>query len=616
MVTIPRDRLKFIAIAGIVVLFLTIAGFSRVAAEIYGTYRELCDTQFLAYNDLNITESVTKYCVGESERTKFVEPDIVFEIRHYNAIVYDSEVAARKVLEGEVSAAARGDSSPFFSGLTDNETAIFERASILAPDDALVRSTTRTISFVPEVYAANRTDPDGPYYLEDWESTLFEQQYADLVVQAGRCVFNVVAGKNDSPKNVAEYHGYEQYQDANGTWRERAINKHSASEHNRSAELAEFVEDTTRGNLLPYLAEVLPECEAEISAQPTGTSEKPGELTLAELWERGRHLYTKWFDEVSPPQIKNPAVVGDENFYACSNYCTFQYGPTLGNICRANKTELLKFDSFHLCEIEAYNRTIHSCHEAICGAYFYSGDRGPSILPSSIIEETIKIPLSELTERRPKIINSGTNEIEKSIKLSLEQSEAYTRNVIESIDKSGVVSFSSDGVLSVDTNAEARFTTPQETIIHVEPRTSIEFNLRSASAEQLRLLRGDVEIKTSNGRKIRVDVPQGEITNDGTHFWVRVTEDGNTIVGVYEGAVRLKSLITEAEEVITPVNENPGIAGLRFLSFEELGMPGSEKRNGVWMWVLAVVIISAVGYLMYHNREKIGALLSQKSKVR
>lgn len=355
----------------------------------------------------------------------------------------------------------------------------------------------------------------------------------------------------------------------------------AAYERELEANMRELDQCLARGPIQPiYLDQPLPTSPAR-------------EESFSELLYR---KVAETLDGVPLPQIPE-----NVNYEQCGLLCSYRddrgYHGRLINACGTSEILFQRdFESTFgdwvgqsfgsLCSQSAYQR-MSRCWSEQCGltrilAGPRDGHGGGIILRVEAIQETTKISLGELKNKQPKITDVGIGD-----QLPPESFVLHTE--------------------------DKQYNTPSGNIVRVEPRTSVVFQLRSATAVELQLLSGSVEVKTESEEKIKIVVPQGEVENDGTHFWVQVTDEGHTIIGVYEGAVTLTSYLTGETQQVTPATDGtPGVAALQYFTAEELGLVEPEKRGGAWLWILLPAILAGAGYLGYRNKDALLRIIKKE----
>lgn len=209
------------------------------------------------------------------------------------------------------------------------------------------------------------------------------------------------------------------------------------------------------------------------------------------------------------------------------------------------------------------------------------------------ILEAAQVVLSDLVKMKPRI----TPDIKVECKYE-EFVEEFTSNQWVTVKTHTIAG--DEWVVVEDLN----LITQTGTIYRFEPRTSVVVNVGDTGYRFI-LNGGTIEIRTKGNEKVRIKVPQGEVENDGTHFWVQVTDQGHTIVGVYEGKAKLTSEATGETQVLVPAeDEKPNVAVLRYLPVKEPGMDESEKRGNSIIWIVITVVAIIVGYFIYKKSKK------------
>ena len=143
----------------------------------------------------------------------------------------------------------------------------------------------------------------------------------------------------------------------------------------------------------------------------------------------------------------------------------------------------------------------------------------------------------------------------------------------------------------------------QDTAAAVGPNSHIELT----GSNSVRLSRGTVQIQRPDNAtsSFIVETPLGSVTSKKTRFWVAYNAmRGYTLVGVWSGAVLMTNAYTGEVTTLAATGEGtPNIALLLQPEFE-------EKNRSIWWWIFMVAIASSVGYLVYRYRGKLPFLAS------
>ncbi|MDP3794865.1 MAG: FecR family protein [bacterium] len=418
----------------------------------------------------------------------------------------------------------------------------------------------------------------------------------------------------------------------------KLINSHPMSEHDLEPQLEQFMIEF--GNTL--MDDWADTCGMKTTTgAPTETPTQPS-MNLAEPYATVKRI----LDTVPLPEIPD-GVTYPQCGQLCSAHDGIGYHGRLLRACDGNESLLREVYGVAECSTAAYQR-MSACWSDLCGLIRIlagpTDGSGSAILRLDEIEKTTGVPLEDVINREPSLLDIDFERLREDtgmgrtpIDIDFIYYDAKTgetlgkfiafdvndpggENRTFGVSPFGENTYNKRILIPVDIADSPKKSSPTPkswvrrdgVLIQGDPSTSLEADaerlgrlVNEDRVFQMELLRGKLEVLTEEFGKIKLRVPQGEITNDGTHFRVQVTDEGHTVVGVYKGEVKLTSLVTGEEITIVPENGKPGIAGLRFFTPEEFNIIEPEKESGVWSWILIIAVTGGIGYFSYRNKEKI-----------
>jgi len=566
MVTVPRDKVKFIVIAGIVALFLSGANFGN--AQIMEKVD--CDALFSKHLGAYGYKSGDAFVRNQSEKYQScgwglspINTQTAFT-QEADALVFPA-VGAELIIK----------SSPDIQG-NSQWNRLQEQKSNLETSGAndfqeVLRIAGGTLAFGFNEGKSASVDRNGrqnswvKFYAETGKCTLFLNGKAGVGV----------AGQEYLP-NYKDFHRFE---------RNEAINEHPEFDHGLS---------TAKKEMLKTAEQLMADLEPLCRAIATPVTEEKKEETPVQFAEAQQ--------EAVEALVQSRPTAKDFCLSATGNNCSGAIA-TFNRIETTEEVRILIVSIGGNPIIRFPDGTVKELTKD--DARLDVGRIGASPAISN------KRPLEDWVRFRDQAATESTITVPAGSRLAVDQAENINFYIYHKGENtpSGGVSIVSPSILEFN---------PLPPPITKESFTKfqfVEFDLKT----------GEIRVVDTDNVGINTRAGNVKVNTKGTDYGVAYNPDtGSMIAEIYDGEIKIEFANGRAQTLSSrygeqiqrmTVDTDGNITRQVAVPKDEWGAQ-EKKRNGVWMWVLAVVIISTVGYLMYHNREKIRALLSQKSKVR
>jgi hypothetical protein len=563
MVTNPRDRVKFIAIVGIVALFLSGADFGNAQ-----TMEKVdCDVLFSKHLDKYGYKSGDAFVRNQSEKYQSCGWGLS-PINTQTAFTQEADALVFPVVGAELVI----KSSPDVQGNSEWNRLQEQKNNL---------ETSGTNDFQVALHIAGGTLAFG---FNEGKSASVDRNgrqnsWVKFYAETGKCMLFLngkagvgVAGQEYLP-NYKDFHRFE---------RNEAINGHPGFDHGQNTAQKEML-----GTAEQLVADLEPLCGG--TATPATEEKAEGsQVQPAEAQQEAVEALVH-----SDPTEKEFCLFAIGNACGKGSITTFDTIETTEEvrilIVRIRGNPVIRFPDGTVQELTAYAR-------------LDVGEVGASPAISN------KRPIEDWTAFRDQAATESAITVPVGSRLAVESGEDIKFYIYHKGKNtpSGGVSIVSPSLLE--------FSSPppitQEEISGITKFQFVEFDLKTG---ELRVVdTGDVGINTRAGNV--------KVNTKGTDYGIAYNPDtGRIIAEIYDGEIeiefangRAQTLNSRYGEQIQRMTVDTDDNIIRQIAVPKDEWGAQEKnRNDAWIWIVMIIIVGGAGYLAYRNKEKITAVLEK-----